>query len=125
MYAAIASKILLKPSLIIDDTENATFGQMLYKPFAGTILTPSCFTRTIRKDQVKFDGYMEIAYLHPKYFQPDKTIYDILGLTQKDRYVILRFVDWQAGHDPHFRVSQMHGTALSSAAACLPTQNLG
>jgi predicted glycosyltransferase len=52
MYAAIAFKFVKKPSIIIDDTENATFGQILYKPFAQFILTQNCFRKDFGKKQI-------------------------------------------------------------------------
>jgi len=37
--------------------------------------------------------------LHPNYFKPDPAVLDDLGLSKNDRYIILRFVSWQASHD--------------------------
>jgi predicted glycosyltransferase len=40
-----------------------------------------------------------LAYLHPKYFTPDPSVLDELGLTEKEKYTIVRFVSWGASHD--------------------------
>jgi predicted glycosyltransferase len=37
--------------------------------------------------------------LHPRYFQPDSKIYDILNIRRHERFVIVRFVAWEAIHD--------------------------
>ena len=42
---------------------------------------------------------MELAYLHPNYFKPDKEILSILGVNEGEKYVIVRFVSWAAAHD--------------------------
>lgn len=46
-----------------------------------------------------FDGYQELAYLHPNYFKPDpKALFD-LELSEDDPFIVLRFVSWSASHD--------------------------
>ena len=42
---------------------------------------------------------MENTYLHPKYFKPNKNILKKLNLTNKEKYVVLRLVSWDASHD--------------------------
>lgn len=44
-------------------------------------------------------GYNELAYLHPKRFKADKNVLDELGVTKDEKYVIIRFVAWNASHD--------------------------
>ena len=41
----------------------------------------------------------ELAYLHPNRFTPDKTVLGELGVGENDKYVLLRFVSWNATHD--------------------------
>lgn len=41
----------------------------------------------------------ELAYLHPNRFTPDKTVLNELGVGENDKYVLLRFVSWNATHD--------------------------
>lgn len=99
MYAAIASKFLFRPSIIFDDTESATFGHILYKPFAKYIFTPECFKKEFGSKQIRFNGYMELCYLHPDYFEPDKGVLRSLELKPDDKFVVMRFVSWKANHD--------------------------
>ncbi len=41
----------------------------------------------------------EIFYLHPFYFKPDPKVLQKAGLDKKTKFVILRFVAWNANHD--------------------------
>jgi len=97
---AHVSRLIGKPCIDLCDTEHAGLAILLTFPFSDVIITPSCFKRKINsKKHVMFDGYMELAYLHPNYFKPDPAVLDDLGLSKNDRYIILRFVSWQASHD--------------------------
>jgi len=98
-YAAQVARFLGKPSIILDDTENAKIGQLFYKYFATTILSPSTFFKNFGQKHIKFNGYMELTYLHNRHFSPDKEILKELGVTDDQKYTILRFVSWNANHD--------------------------
>jgi len=98
-HFAHVSTILGKPYIIFEDTEHATAVQKVCFPFANAIVTPSCYKDNLGKKQVRFDGYYELAYLHPKYFTPNPAVLDELGLTRDDKFIILRFVSWSASHD--------------------------
>ena len=98
-FIAHAGKFLNIPSVVIDDTEHAGLAHASYKPFARHILTPSTFHKDLGKKQFKFEGYMELCYLHPNYYTPDPSILDLLKVSEGERYVILRFVSWGATHD--------------------------
>jgi len=97
--AAHVSKILGKPCIALDDTEHAKWEHMLYVPFTDAILTPKCFKKDFGKKQIRYDGYTELAYLHPSYFTPNPAVLDEIGLTEDDPFIIVRFVSWQASHD--------------------------
>lgn len=97
--AAHVSKLLGKKALIFNDTEHAIFAEAITYPFTDVIITPSCFKKSLGKKQVRYNGYHELAYLHPDYFKPDPTVLDELGLSKEDIFVILRFVTWGASHD--------------------------
>lgn len=97
--SAHISRIFRKPHIIFNDTECAVLTDIITIPFSDAVCTPSCFRKDYRKKHVRFEGYKELAYLHPDYFRPDPDVYSELGLTAKDRFVIIRFVAWQATHD--------------------------
>ena len=96
---AHVSWLLGKKAIIFNDTEHATFAQNITYPFADVICTPSCFNKDIGKKQVRYNGYHELAYLHPNYFTPNPAVLDEIGLTEDDTFIILRFVSWDASHD--------------------------
>ena len=98
-YAAIVSNLIGKAHIVFNDTEHAKLSHFLTDPFSKWILTPSCYNKNIGKKQVRFNGYMELCYLHPNYFTPDPSIFDTLGLRKDEKYIILRFVSWGASHD--------------------------
>lgn len=98
MYAAHASFVLRKPHISVEDTFN--FEQIkLYEPFTEVILTSDYEHPLKSKKIIKYAGYHELAYLHPKYFIPNKNIFSELGLSENEKYVILRFISWNASHD--------------------------
>jgi len=98
-HSAHVSWLLHKPHIAFNDTEHAKFSDMLAMPFTDVICTPTSFKRDLGKKQVKYNGYTELAYLHPNYFKPDTSVLDDLGLSKDDKFVIVRFVSWHASHD--------------------------
>ena len=86
-------------SIIFTDTEHAKIANLTTFPFSDVICTPSCFKKDLGKKQVRYNGYHELAYLHPNYFKPDPSVLDELGIKETDKYVIVRFVSWDASHD--------------------------
>ncbi|MCW7075521.1 MAG: DUF354 domain-containing protein [Candidatus Methanospirare jalkutatii] len=97
---AHVSKLLRRPYIYFIDTEHASIAYWLTYPFSDVICTPSCFKKEISSmKHVTFNGYMELAYLHPNYFKPDPSVLDDLGLNKDDKYIIMRFGSWSASHD--------------------------
>lgn len=98
-YIAHIGKILKKPSIIFDDTEHAWISHFIMDSFTDVICTPSCYLKNLGKNQIRYNGYKELAYLHPNYFEPDPDDLDKIGLSKKDIIIVLRFVSWDADHD--------------------------
>jgi uncharacterized protein len=98
MYAAHASYLLRKSHISLEDTFN--FEQInLYKPFTDAILTSDYYHPLKSAKIIRYSGYHELAYLHPKRFSPDISILNEMEVKEKEKYVILRFVSWKASHD--------------------------
>ena len=91
--------LLNRPVVGFTDTENAKLNIWISKYFTDHIITPSCYIGDFGKKHFRFDGYMELCYLHPNYFKPDGSIFDLLKINKGENYVILRFVSWKASHD--------------------------
>lgn len=91
--------LLRKPGINFQDTENAHLMFAVSLPFSRVYCTPQCFKRDLGKNHIRFNGYMELAYLHPNYFSPDGSIYEYLQVSHDEKYVVMRFVSWGASHD--------------------------
>jgi hypothetical protein len=103
-YIAHVGALLRKPSLIFTDTEGVRIASLLTYPFASAICTPSCFREKINpKKHVTFQGYKELAYLHPSVFTPRAEDLGEIGLARSDPFIILRFISWAAIHDTTLR----------------------
>jgi len=96
---AHVSRLIGKPAIAFEDSEPARLGQMLYVPFTDAVLTPSCFRKDFGRKHIRYDGYVELAYLHPNVFRPDPSVLDTIGVGRDEPYTIMRFVGWKAGHD--------------------------
>lgn len=97
--AAHAAFLLGKRCFNFDDTENGTAEVKLYLPFVYRVCTPACYKKDLGPKQIRYPGYHELAYLHPNYFNPDSSILDLLGVRPGERFLVMRFVSWQAVHD--------------------------
>ena len=98
-YSAYVSKFLGKPDIAFWDTESALLNDILAYPFIDVICTPSCFRRNIKNKHVKYDGYKELAYLHPDYFKPDSAVLEEINISKNDTLILVRFISWKAHHD--------------------------
>lgn len=98
-YAAHVSKLIGKPHIAFDDTEHAKFEHWMCRPFTDVVLSPSCYNAKLWKNQMLFNSFMELLYLHPNYFQPDNSVLDHIGVKKGEKYCILRFISWDANHD--------------------------
>lgn len=99
-YAAHVAWLTGKPHIAFDDTDHSFFEHFISMPFTKTVLTPTVFQKDFGKKQVRFDGFMELCALYPGRFKPNPdNIRTVINNSEKGKYVILRFVSWQASHD--------------------------
>ncbi len=98
IYAAHVAFLLGKKHLSLEDSGNME-QILLYRPFTDIILTPEVLPEELGPKQLRYNGYHEIAYLHPAFFKPDPSVYESLGLKEGTQYAIVRFVSWNATHD--------------------------
>ena len=85
--------------IAFSDTEHAKLVWKVTKPFITTVLTPSSFLYDLGDNHLRYDGFHELAYLHPNYYSPDQSVLDLLNVNNDEQYVIIRFVSWNASHD--------------------------
>ncbi len=98
-YSAQIGRILRRTSIVFTDSEHVKIDPILTFPFADIILTPNCFSSNVSDKQIRYNGYHELAYLYPNYYNPDLNVLDIMGLKKEEKFIILRFVSWDASHD--------------------------
>jgi uncharacterized protein len=96
---AIASKLVGRPHVVFDDSEFGNEQIAIYKPFTDAMCTPRQFERDFGKRQVRYDGFKELAYLHPDIFTPNPQVLRDLGIDPDEKYFVLRLVSWDAAHD--------------------------
>lgn len=99
-YAAISSFINGKPHIVLDDTDHATLSHKLYAPFSDVFINPNGFKVKFNKgSQIFVKSFFELTYLHPKYFSPNLDLLVKYGIDINKKYVVVRFVSWNANHD--------------------------
>lgn len=98
-YVSHVAWLLRKPSVVFDDTEHSIFEIALNIPFASKIVTPVWYKKKLGKKQIKYNGFKELAYLHPKYFKPSPELLKDLNIKEGEKLIIVRFVSWNASHD--------------------------
>ncbi len=97
-YTAQSAWLLRKKSITFTDSEPVPLGDMLTFPFTSLIVTPTSYRKKLGKKHVRYNGFKELAYLHPKYFKPDDSVLKQLRVNGEP-FFILRFVSWNANHD--------------------------
>jgi uncharacterized protein len=98
-YSAHVAKMLRKPHLAFTDTENARLGILSFAPVTECILTPSSFHKDFGSKHVRFNGFMELCYLHSNRYAPNGNVLGEAGLKVNEPFALLRFVSWGANHD--------------------------
>jgi hypothetical protein len=98
-FIAHVGKLMGIQTVIFTDTESARLSNRITFPFATWICTPSAYLYDLGKKQVRYQGFHELAYLHPNRFTPDLRALQESGLAVDEPYFLLRFVSWGASHD--------------------------
>ena len=103
-YEGCLGGLLHVPAITFTDLEPTvnkihTFEHKLVKPFLSEYITPELFGCDVGPKHTRIPCLKEIAYLHPNYYQPDDSIYEILGLEKGTKYFLLRFNAFDSIHD--------------------------
>lgn len=83
-----ASRVLRKPCVAFEDDYEYKIPFYLAKFTATRHVMPECIPAT-GKNIYKFNGFKELAYLHPRYFKPNKKILEQYKLRPQE-YVFIR-----------------------------------
>jgi len=100
-YLAITSIFFRIPNISLHNSETDIFVKLMY-PLTSHYLTPFSFSKRLGSKQIKYNGNHELAFLHPDNFRPDPSILASFGLTESDKFVLLRFVSFNAFDDKGF-----------------------
>lgn len=99
-YNMHIAKIMRKPCIVTGDSDHIKLNAKWLMPYIDTLLTPSVYKLDYGENHFKFNGYMELLYLHPTYFNRTKNnVRNVLGLENGEIFFLLRFVAWDAFHD--------------------------
>ncbi len=101
MNLPMVSRFTQMKSIGFDDDDMAVTPVFArYANKASTILTPSSLAHEKRgENHIVYNGFHELAYLHPNRFIPDPKIFEILGINSETEYFVLRFNSFKAHHD--------------------------
>lgn len=90
-------KLLGIPSLVFNEDDTiATPENRYFYPFADVIVMPeSCDKNMWKNKRIAYQGYHELAYLHPNVFKPKKNA----SITKLKPYILIRLVQLTASHD--------------------------
>ena len=86
-------------AVVFDDSEPTPAHHITAMRYLDAIHTPRRFSADFGPRHHRYDGYHELAYLHPDRFTPDPDRLREHGVDPDDRYFVLRFVGWNAHHD--------------------------
>lgn len=94
-------KILSIPAFVLneDDAEQVPYLAKFGFKYATAVFSPEvCNIHPFSSKKISYNGYHELAYLHPKYFNPN-TAKVKQYINTNEPYFILRFSDLNAHHD--------------------------
>lgn len=94
------SKLSSMKSFVFDDDDDAAEPLVVKyaHPYSAVVFTPSAIRRGT-PNALYYEGCHELAYLHPNHFKPDASVLKKAGLSQNEKYFIMRFVAFKGHHD--------------------------
>lgn len=97
--AVQAATVAGADSVVFNDQEASAMLARLAAPLTAAYCTPSTYRAARGRPHRRYDGFHELAYLHPNRFEPDADSLVEHGVDPDDHYAVLRFVSWGAHHD--------------------------
>ncbi len=101
--AAHIAKISAAKSVILseDDSGLDPLFETIAYPLADYVVSPSVLPSRKIKNDIRYEGYQKLAYLHPKRFTASKAVLKEIGIAPNEAYSVVRLVALQATHDAH------------------------
>ena len=87
-FVGIPSRFYRMPSVLFGDDYEYKLAYYLSKFCGDYFVLPSCISAN-GTNILKYNGFKELAYLHPNYFSPDKKALEQYGITPNN-YVFIR-----------------------------------
>jgi len=98
-HATWCSKLLGIRVIGLADTEHTKALDYFTVPFVDAKLTAYSYEKELGKNHIRFNGNIELFYLHPNRYKIPENILDIISSEVGHGYALLRFVAWNAHHD--------------------------
>jgi uncharacterized protein len=98
IYLALVSFIINRPCIIANNTD-VNFLLSFSKYFGTYYLHNNSFKKKLGRRQIFIDSINELAFLHSKYFKPDNSVCKKVGINEKGKIILLRFVSWKSVDD--------------------------
>lgn len=95
------AKLLRIPSIAVVDGDPPGLWWLIYNTIylSDVFVTPAWNLIGLRKRTIRYYGFVELAYLGPKYFSADESIFDELKVGKGEPYALLRLSALQRSHD--------------------------
>ncbi|WP_425410821.1 DUF354 domain-containing protein [Hyphococcus sp.] len=96
---AVAGKLTGVPTVVFYDNETTHNLNKIVSKLTDAWISPRGFEYNYGAKHIRYNGYHELAYLHPNRFTPDIGCLQQYGINADKPYSILRFVAWESIHD--------------------------
>jgi len=96
---AHVATLLDAPNLVFHDTEIAGMLGRVTTPFTTMVCTPAAYAGEFGTQHQRYNGFHELAYLHPARFDPDPRRLEDAGVDPEASYSVVRLVGMDAHHD--------------------------
>jgi uncharacterized protein len=96
---ALAGAVTGARTVVFYDNETTHKLNAAVSKLASAWISPRAYKYDYGAKHVRYDGYHELAYLHPNRFTPDPDRLYRHGLNPAKPFSILRFVAWESIHD--------------------------
>lgn len=96
---AVAGMTHRARTIVFYDNETTHRLNQIVAQCADAWISPRGFKHDYGGKHLRYDGYHELAYLHPNRFTPDPESVRKHGINPEKPYSLLRFVAWESIHD--------------------------
>lgn len=93
------AKLAGASNVMFKDSDYTTLISKVTHPFVDMMYIPANFDLDLGEMEHRVDGFQELAYLHPNWFEPKKDLLEKQGISPENPYFVLRFVAMDAHHD--------------------------